>query len=76
MNVRWKAIKKKLGQTFFINWFTTKPTWILQKYNKNKIEILFWLLLKMKEKFTKIESRLTFVDENYTNGWSLQRFFL
>ena len=29
----------------------------------------------MKEKFAKIESRLTFIDENYTNGWSLQHFF-
>ena len=25
--------------------------------------------------FIKIELRLTFVDENYTNGWSLQYFF-
>ena len=37
--------------------------------------MLFWLLLKMKEKFTKIESRLTFVYESYTNGWLLQHFF-
>ena len=32
--------------------------------NKNEIEILFWLFLKMKEKVTKIESRLTFDDKN------------
>ena len=25
------------------------PTWILQKYNKNKIQIFFWLLLKMSQ---------------------------
>ena len=29
----------------------------------------------MKEKYTKIESRLIFVDENYTNGWSLNNIF-
>ena len=34
-------ISRKIRPDFFINWFTTKLTWILRKYNKNKIEILF-----------------------------------
>ena len=36
---------------------------------------MFWLLLKMKEKLTKIESRLTFVEENYIKQMITTTFF-